>query len=377
MKILFVGAPVAPHPNPSAMWTEKLEYYGENTGNLLIGQSLREELSITDFHFGHHIDPAEASERFDMIVIPAANFIFKNFDFDYLAKFVEATSLPCMMVGLGAQAPSTGSPMSDIPAGTMRFLALVADRSNVIGVRGEFTAEVMNDFGYKNVEPLGCPSLYRTAKRELKVKRPGTELKLSLNGSSNVIQHSVSAVAAQKVESAVLRLSLEKGYNYVLQNETTEMTVQHDLNMKENDLKPLATLVKRFGLGVGAEEYALHIRTKFKTFFDLGSWDDYIRGFDASIGSRFHGNLIALTNGVPAFLITHDSRTAEMAQLMRIPHRSVDKINELDVQELFASSDYDAFERRYTQLYDRYADFLSKNGLRHKLQKSLATATNE
>ncbi|QOF74608.1 polysaccharide pyruvyl transferase family protein (plasmid) [Aminobacter sp. SR38] len=371
MKVLFLGAPIAPHSDTSLSWREKFQYFGHNTGNLLIGQSLREEISVSDFHFGHGINPKEASERFDMILIPAANFLFKNFDFGYLADFVEATTLPCMMVGLGAQAPTVDSArIEGIPAGTMHLLQLVADRSKVIGVRGDFTAQVLNDLGYKNVEPLGCPSLYRTLKRELKVKRShvASDLKLSLNGSSNVVQHSVSVEAAKMVESALLRLSLEKGFNYVLQNETPEMTVQHNADPTTDDLATLGVLVKRFDLGLSPQEYAAHIRTRFRTFFDLNSWDAYIKTVDASIGSRFHGNLISLTNGVPAFVVTHDSRTTEMAELMRIPHRRVDQIDRFDVNDLFMSADFDAFETRYTRLYDRYAAFLTKNGVHHKLE---------
>lgn len=372
MKVLFLGAPIAPPADESLDFRVKFAYLGENTGNLLIGQSLLEQVKVTDVHVGHDIDPEEASERFDMILIPAANFIFKNFDFGYLADFIEATTLPCMMVGLGAQAPAAdGTLMEGIPAGTMRLLQLVADRSKVIGVRGDFTAQVMNDFGFKNVEPLGCPSLYRTLKRELKIKRTHTAdgLRLSLNGSSNVVEHSVSVEAAKMVERALLRLSVEKGLNYVLQNEIPEMTVQLNDDPTTDDLAIMGTLVNRFDLGVSPQEYAAHIRSKFRSFFDLKSWDEYIQTFDASIGTRFHGNLIALTNGVPAFVITHDSRTTEMAELMRIPHRRVDQIDRFDVGDLFASADFDAFEARYTQLYDRYAVFLSKNGVKHRLER--------
>jgi len=377
MKVLFLGAPIAPHSDVTISWQQQFEYYGSNTGNLLIGQSLKEEIYLSDFYHGHDINPKEASERFDMILIPSANFLFKDFDFGYLADFVEATTLPCMMVGLGAQAPAAdGTRMEGIPAGTMRLLQLVADRSKVIGVRGDFTAQIMNDLGFKSVEPLGCPSLYRTQKRELRIKRThaARDLRLSLNGSSNVVEHSVSPEAAKMVERALLRLSLEKGLNYVLQNEAPEMTVQLSDDPTTDDLAVMRTLVNRFDLGASPQEYAAHIRSKFRSFFDLKSWDEYIQNFDASIGTRFHGNLIALTNGVPAFVVTHDSRTSEMAELMRIPHRRVDHIDRFDVDELFASADFDAFESRYTQLYDRYAAFLTQNGVRHRLELPAATS---
>lgn len=370
MRILFTGAPVGPHAQAATMtWQQKFNYSGSNTGNTLIGQSLREELDVTDFAYGLRVPPEEANDRFDMIVLPAANWIFKNFDMYYYADYIEATKLPCMMVGLGAQAPAAGANMSAIPEGTKRLLKIVADRSSVIGVRGAFTAQVMNDFGYKNVEALGCPSLYRTMNPNLKIKRPNLneDLVISLNGSSNVVEHSSSPKAARNVESQLLQLSILHGYNYVLQNETPELNALLKVEGEPDDLPTLETLARRSNLPVGGHDYAEHIRTKFKVFFDLATWDSYIKDFDVSIGSRFHGNLIALTNGVPSVIITHDSRTTEMSELMGIPHVSVRDVDKLDVKELIKTADFDHFERRYAELYSAYKAFLTKNGAKNKL----------
>lgn len=129
-------------------------------------------------------------------------------------------------------------------------------------------------------------------------------------------------------------------------------------------LSHFETIIKRLGLKTTSSQYAEHILDKGRVFFDLPSWDRYISQFDMSIGSRFLGNLIALTNGIPAFILAHDSRTTEMAELMSIPYAPVDGI---DVERILEEADFDAFEARYTQLYDQFAAFLTENGLRHKL----------
>ena len=127
------------------------------------------------------------------------------------------------------------------------------------------------------------------------------------------------------------------------------------------------SIVARLELNISENTLINHIRSKNRLFFELDEWDKYISCFDYSLGSRFHGNLIALTNGVAATILTHDSRTTEMAELMSIPHVPVEDATHLNVNELAAAGDYDRFERKYQLLYDRFAEFLNENGLSHKL----------
>ena len=100
-RILFLGAPVS-SPPPGANTQQKFDLTGKNTGNLLIGHALRREAyGRFILMFGTHHDPREANERFDLIAIPAANFIYEHFDFGYMADFIERTSLPCLWLASG------------------------------------------------------------------------------------------------------------------------------------------------------------------------------------------------------------------------------------------------------------------------------------
>ncbi len=374
MRVLFLGAPIQKLVRPDHPIEKRYLSVGYNTGNLLIGQSLLEELDLSDCAWGQHFDAAEVNEKFDVIVIGAANFIFSGFDFGYLADFVDATTLPCVMAGLGAQAPNIGDRLEGIPSGTRRLLKIVSERSAAIGVRGAFSASVINDFGVKNVEIIGCPSLYRTLKRELAIRPVPAAgsmdgIKVSLNGSRDIVGHSSSPNDAQRVAGYLLALSVSGGQPYVLQSEMPEMAAIENEDLQENDVIQLEQIARRFELPCDGPALAQHIRTTCKVFYDLGEWDRYIRAFDASIGGRFHGNLIALTNGVPAFIIVHDSRTREMAETMTIPHCGVEDVKTpTDIFERLKAADYDAFERSYTRMYDRYAAFLTRNGLKHKLR---------
>lgn len=372
MRILFIGAPVAP-PDAALSLADQFAYTGLNTGNLLIGQSFREVLKSSSCGFGVDIPPTRVNEEYDLIAVAAANFIFKGFDLSPLATFIESTKLPVIVAGLGAQAPQAGAKFLDIPEGSKRFLKVISERSKVIGVRGHFSAEVMGDFGITNVRVVGCPSLYRSHNRDLRIRRPpdAATARVSLNGSRDISAHSRSPAAAARVERDLIRLSIRQGYGYVLQSEFPEMQVIAADQLSDELTATLQSEVKRHAIPLGVPQYAAHVREHYHAFFDLARWDEYIKGFDLSVGSRFHGNLIALTNGVPAVVLSHDSRTTELSELMGIPHAAIEDVAVPDPIALATAADFGQFEARYRILYDRFADFLEVNGLEHRLSDAL------
>src|SRR3546814_12035702 len=79
---------------------------------------------------------------------------------DLLVPLVEALKMPIVPIGVGAQAATYRR--IQLPAGTKRFLAAVADRCHSVGVRGHYSAEVLHDAGIKNVSVIGCPSVFRS-----------------------------------------------------------------------------------------------------------------------------------------------------------------------------------------------------------------------
>lgn len=368
MRILFIGAPVAP-PDTALSLVDQFAYTGLNTGNLLIGQSFREILKSSSHGVGLDVPAARINEEYDLIAVAAANFIFKGFDLAPLASFIESTKLPVIVAGLGAQAPQAGAKFLDIPEGSKRFLKVISERSKLIGVRGHFSAEVMSDFGITNVRVVGCPSLYRSHNRDLRIRRPPdwTTARISINGSRDISDHSRSPAAAARVERELIRLSIQRGYSYVLQSEFPEMQVIGEDQLSSELAATLQNEVKRHVIPLGVPQYAGHVRERYHAFFDLARWDEYIRGFDLSVGSRFHGNLIALTNGVPAVVLSHDSRTTELSELMGIPHVAIEDVAGLDPVDLATLADFEQFEARYRVLYDRFADFLEANGVEHRL----------
>jgi hypothetical protein len=366
VRVLFLGAPVDDVNGPVEEYHAKFERTGRNTGNLLIGSAFKRQIAWSSYEYGA-IDPTRIDEDFDLIAIAAANFLYAGFDFGWLADVLEQTSLPCIVAGLGAQAPSKVATDVAIPEGTIRFVKIVAERSQSLGVRGEFTADVLARMGIDNVRLTGCPSLYWSLQRSLSIDKTSntSELQVAVNGSRNVIRHSHSPHRAREFERDLLALAMTRNYDYVLQNEFPEIDALHaDSSDSQHDslLVHVAT-----ELGVEGERYPDYVRAHGRLFFSVEAWSAYIRTKDFVCGTRFHGNVIALINGVPSVIFVHDARTSELCALSKIPCYQVDSTRVQELERLYASIDYSDFSDAYPRLYDDYVAFFEENGVPHRL----------
>ena len=368
MRVLFLGAPVDDIP-ADIDFKSRFERTGRNTGNLLIGYGLKKQIDFTHCHYGQGIPPEAVNEQFDLIAIPAANFIFKGFDFGYMADYLEKTTLPILCVGIGAQMPSSANPEMEIPEGSQRLLKILGERCVDIGVRGDFTADVLSRMGIKNTTITGCPSYYSNLSPQIEIRRPEFNpfFRISVNGSRNVTDHSFDPESALYVESELLRLAQRYRYDYVLQNETPELEILATGQLSSEQYGNLVSLSKRHGLRISPEHYAAFITAHCKSFYAIDDWSAFIKTKDFSIGSRFHGNLIALLNGVASVLFAHDSRTVEMAKFMKIPHHSVQAIGYIDFRSLYEEADFESFSKAYSENYSRYIAFMERNHVKHHL----------
>jgi hypothetical protein len=378
LRVLFIGAPVEPVFARGLNYRQRFERTGENTGNLLIGGALRRHIAASSYEHGTHRDPRTVDEEFDLIAIPASNFIFEGFDFGWLADFLERTSIPCLMVGLGAQAPSAAGVVEiAVPDGTQRFLKIVSERSRAIGVRGEFTADVLARIGIGNVVLTGCPSLYWTLKPRIEVQKAPfrDDFEVSVSCSRNVAQHSRAPEAAKRTAAQLLRTAMERGYELVLQDELPEIDLIHTTELDDLGREQVWSILARLNLDVLEDDYFTFVKNHARLFFSVEEWSTHIRTKDFSIGMRFHGNVIALINGVPAVVVVHDARTAELCDLTGIPKVGLEPELLADLRGVYEAADYAAFEATYATLYEQYVTFLEDNGVPHNLAAPAARAS--
>jgi hypothetical protein len=369
-KIFLWGAPTTVIKTEGESTTSLLDRTGKNTGNLLIGYSVASQLSADYATMSQMTEPKQIEEECSCIVIAAANFLYSGFDFGFMADFVEKVQLPCTIIGLGAQSNEYNVTKIKIPDGTLRLIKIISERSAALGVRGYYTAQVLASYGIHNVEVIGCPSFYLNGNPELKIhKKSFSEVKkISINGSRRVIRHSLSPENMRIAEMGLLNDAMKYDCDFIVQDEHEEaMLARKQLEEIQDSLfHPIVSYYK----DLPADKVKSFFEARSKVFFDVPTWSSHIKQYDFVCGTRFHGNLIALQNGVPATVIAHDSRTRELSELLAIPNISIQEIESMDninLEKIYNNADFDRLSKAYSYLYQRYLAFLKANNLKHKL----------
>lgn len=109
-----------------------------------------------------------------------------------------------------------------------------------------------------------------------------------------------------------------------------------------------------------------------RAFANVPEWMVYLANKDFVLGTRLHGVIAALLAGTPAMLVTHDSRTEEMAKFAAIPSVSGHELLEtgkIDPEALLARADFAAFNKRQKDYFRDFRSYLDSNGVPHRLTK--------
>ncbi len=344
-----------------------------NTGNLLFIHALRRVLHYDALAHGRQFVPAELRDRHDGIVVAAANWLSPRHSFAELATRIEATQLPCVVVGIGAQAPSE----AEIPAlqdGVLRLMKIASERSDSISVRGEYSAEVLAHYGIDNVTVTGCPSLLWNLDRSPRVAKPQRRVtRVALNCSRGAPDERLFTRRARRVQTNRLnvllpRLALHRGLDFVAQAELPD--IYHALGRRDEDTvtKAFPDYLSRVYGTTDTRYLNDFLAHRTKVFFDVEAWLLYLTGQHLVFGTRLHGAIAGLLAGIPAVLVTHDTRTAEMARQASIPSVSAETVTEeIDFQQVYDACDVETFNRSASAYYKRFAEFFDANGLRHRL----------
>ena len=250
-----------------------------------------------------------------------------------------------------------------IPEGSVRFLQLAAERSVSIGVRGEYTASYLEKMGIHNVEIIGCPSFYWHGEQgfQLKALPPagGSGRKLSISVTRDRDMYGFTENLKQ-VHRALLNYAIQHDGAYIVQSNFSEALMSHHQSIEED---MLLNMLQYFQ--IPREQLEPFILKGVEIFFNTTEWQQFLQPFDATVGSRFHGGMMALISGVPALWITHDVRTRELCNYLGVAQLHIDEIvaRQLSVDAMVDAIDYTGFTEHYQRRYQTYKAFLQANHL--------------
>ncbi|MBR0656775.1 polysaccharide pyruvyl transferase family protein [Plastoroseomonas arctica] len=288
---------------------------GANTGNLafqygVFHRVLGDARVTVPFTF----DPALVRDRCRLLCIPAANFLYSGFDLGDLARRLEETGLPLMVLGLGAQAFRDIDEVKLKP-GTERLLHLFRERCRRIMLRGRHTAAVLERHGVQNFEVLGCPSNFIN---------PDPALGASI--AARLAERPVASIAFAPtfypfnaaIERALLdEIGMDRLAEIVAQDPLAAIAVARG----ETDASETrAWLEGRAGFLTNAapaerEELCRRIRA----YFSAEAWLEAYQRVDGVIGTRIHGAALGWQAGRAALVVSYDLRTEELAETMGLP----------------------------------------------------------
>ncbi len=280
------------------------------------------------------------------MIIPAANWIAKYFvgTIGGITQIIKRVKIPIILVGIGAQSNIDYNldflSKEDIKK-FIDFFEAISEKTNTIGVRGEFTKNFLSSIGINNVDVIGCPSMFVNGYNYRIDNKKRMINFISANSNGDMLHNTIIN---------------NKKIIYIDQDCFSIESLGDAFSKKGEPYYGLSPFIKRL-----VEE------SRYKFFGDIYTWRDFLeKEIDFTFGTRIHGNIISIISGNPSHLIVHDSRTYELAQYFSIPHTLFTDLDsdEIDIQYLYQRTDYSKFNSKYNNLLDNFNDFLLSNGLK-------------
>lgn len=365
MKKILIRAGMSPVMETPVQEIITYNRIGDNVGNLVYAYSIFRTLTtdedveiIPTNYIVSRLDVDEINETYDCFVIPLADAIRNSFvpEMTKLIKLINKLTIPCYVIGMGIRAPyhyeTKGIPFvhDDVLSD---FVKAVLNKSGMISVRGEITADYLKKTGFLpevHFTVTGCPSFY-TYGEDLNIKP------LNLGDLSEIaINNTVmTGKNTQDFLNRVMRTFPNHDYYPQRVNELATLYLGERYKYKRKSEGYPGDIFHR-----------LYREDKVRFHTNIYSWIKELREKDLSIGPRLHGNVAAVLAGTPAVWMVHDARMKELADYHKLPGMTEEDIRSNgDISELLSKIDYRSFLKGHRDRFRHYVDFLNKNKIDH------------
>ncbi len=356
----------------ASMSFDKAPDHYHNIGDAFVYDSSLKLLRYSNL-FGINIrNPTEReieryNAEYDYVFLRGSNYLHQYMDWENAPAVLEKLRLPIIAFGIGAQAPSKGPLV--LNEGTRRVLAIIAERSVSLGVRGAYTADVLWSQGIRNARIIGCPTVFRNNDPNLRIDLPPLE---RVREVAYTLRREVDPSYAQDLpryldmqRDTILDLSRRFNLDVLAQGEIEEKNILWgDPEQRGRNIAKL-----RAENWLRGEDDPLERLYDTNLFYadSVAEFEAKLRAKDLVLGYRLHGNLLGLANRVPSVYFTYDSRTAEFAETLQIPSFDVFSGRPFRLEDYWDQGLFERFNRAYYQRYREMRLFLDENGVSHKM----------
>jgi hypothetical protein len=333
---------------------------GANTGNGYISYALLKILCggpakvASVPNAWESVLPPDFTDRinrdFTHFVFVMQDFIRDDFHalpFERINRILEKIRIPIVPISLCANGFNGYDPtlVSRLSGEQKRFLALIAEKSPRVGVRGQYSAEIFHQLGIKNVQITGCPAYYESGPTRTLVKRPWNPQRVVTSG----------CFFHDKIPSGM----------HVLQDELVfvdQLYFQGNLIPKDIQEASLNFMQAHWEYSMRGLLHALCGHMAFFPNFD--TWDRFYTSSDwcLTIGTRLHSAIFSCNRGVPAICTNSDARARETCEYFGIPHRP-ELDGKCDLTHEYEMLDLSHINKRYGECHAAFLDYLQAHGL--------------
>lgn len=333
-----------------------------------------EELPITS------VDEAmldRLNAEFDYVFLRGSNYVHAQMNWSRTAEVLRRLKLPVIAFGIGAQAPVSGK--LELSEDTKTVLKLISDSTASLGVRGTYSAEVLNELGIRNVRIIGCPTAFRNNRPDLAIHLPALD---AVKQVGVTLRREVSKLYAKDIKRYLtfhrdLVKAMAERFEVTLMSQGEVEEKKLALGTPEQKDEAFAALRQNEWAMSWYLDERMDGLYRDRMFYSdvVAEYEHLVRKLDLVLGYRLHGNLMALANGTPSIYFTYDSRTVEFAETFQIPSVDVFDGKEFRLEEYWDQARFDRFNAAYVRTYGAMSAFLSENKVDHKMVKPAAAPT--
>jgi len=222
------------------------------------------------------------------------------------------------------------------------LLRRIGERAS-LACRGYFTQEMLHREGIRNTEVIGCPSVFVN-------KEAGFPLRKRLRGGDPL--------------KAVGYLSLYP----TPRNELSKLVqiiryfVDHRIPFIDQTHYSFEEVIRPHSV---PSELLRHVSEDRMIFRNVRLWREYLETRSLAVGTRFHGNIVAMMAGTPALFFSTDSRVREMCEYLGLPFLEQNTFQpDLDPWDYYDLADFTRFQLHYREKFFRFRNYCETNGVK-------------
>ncbi|MCG4272924.1 polysaccharide pyruvyl transferase family protein [Acetobacter senegalensis] len=309
---------------------EKIEAVGWNTGNIVFTNSI---INLLECEIVSEDAEEGTLSNFDQFITTELIWLRENVQpwLSLTKQLEKAGDKPLVPISIGLQSKYFKKDFCLHPEIISILKAM--EEKTCFAVRGIYTYDILYKNGIRNMEVIGCPSLY-----QIPLYQNSFDFLKDYKYGKAVSNFRTFDTDLTEKEYKVLKYLSKNCDGFV------EQTFDYIQNINGSD-----------------SEIDKWIEDSKSIYFDVDTWLLNSKKYNFSIGSRFHGNVMAILSGVPALFLAIDSRTKEMTNFFDLPSLEFEDFDEYRTMEYYRdSTNYDNFIKKYNYNTQNFISYLSK-----------------